>query len=633
MIENITSRFENPQKSGKGWKVRCPCHEDKKNSLGIVEADGGKILLKCQAGCETKTIIGTVGLKWSDLFPSTENAKPREQKDPVVKRYVYVDEQNQPLFRVCRTQAKNFFQERHEKGKWILGLNGMRRVLYRLPDVLKATTVNIVEGEKDADRLALLGLTGTTNPGGAGKWDDSYNHPLRGKDIIVIPDNDQPGQEHALTVACSVLPTAKSLKVVMLPDLPTKGDISDYLTAHTKEDLIRFVENAPLFTGDAGKKGQRGFWPEFLTAKDLLALPPDPTRWVWDQTLPFGGGGVLVSKPKIGKSTFAVNLVIAVSRGLPFLGRNTIQCPVAYLSLDASLPEIAETFIRFGLREADPVFIHAGAAPKDAIEWLAQRIRENGVRLVVVDTLQRPFRFQNVNDYSEVTNTLEPLLEAAREQNAHVMFVHHAKKDAGDDLDSAIGSTAIRGLAYSYLHLKRLPNSERRILRTDQRGGRNFPEVAIGFGTSGWLEVKGTMEAAEIDEAKPKIVEFLEAESGEVTEREIRRAIPMRGIVVSKAVKEMFKANELERSGQGKKGAPFRYSLAATLRVNDDSCPRVGVLGGGDMGHESEKTEKVLAGAAKIHVPESRDTNGTRTDTNPKQGKSGHESEEGWEML
>jgi len=127
-----------------------------------------------------------------------------------------------------------------------------------------------------------------------------------------------------------------------------------------------------------------------------------------------------------------------------------------------------------GLTENDPVFIHAGAAPKDAISWVAQRIKENGVRFVVVDTLQRLFRFQNLNDYSEVTNTREPMLEAIREQNAHCLFVHHAKKDAGDDLDSAIGSTAIRGLAYTYLHLKRLPNSERRILRSDQREARTF---------------------------------------------------------------------------------------------------------------------------------------------------------------
>jgi hypothetical protein len=229
----------------------------------------------------------------------------------------------------------------------------------------------------------------------------------------------------------------------------------------------------------------RQFWPELLSAKDLLSLPPDTTRWVWKDCLPFGSGSVLVAKPKIGKTTLAVNLSITISRDIRFLGRDTIQSPVAYLSLDASLPEIAETFHHFGLRETDSVFIHAGAAPADAISWLVERIKEKGVRFVVIDTLQRLFRFQNLNDYSEVTNTLEPLLEAIREQKAHTLMLHHAKKDAGDDLDSAIGSTAIRGLAYAYLHLKRLPNSERRILRSDQQKRSTRRQELLG--TASWF--------------------------------------------------------------------------------------------------------------------------------------------------
>src|SRR5215813_15536590 len=246
-----------------------------------------------------------------------------------------------------------------------------------------------------------------------------------------------------------------------------------------------------------------------MSMKELLALPPDPTRWLWDQTLPASGASVLVSKPKVGKSTFAANLALAIARGIPFLGRNTQQSPVAYLSLDASLPEMMETFQPFQPRVTDPIFIHAGAAPREAIAEIMQWVRENDARFVIVDTIQRLFRFQNVNDYSEVTNAIEPLTEAAREQKIHVLFLHHAKKDAADDLDSAIGSTAIRGLAYAYLHLKRLPDSERRILRSDQRGGKNFSELAIGFNRDGWLEVQGTREDAEVDDARPKIQELL----------------------------------------------------------------------------------------------------------------------------
>jgi len=119
-------------------------------------------------------------------------------------------------------------------------------------------------------------------------------------------------------------------------------------------------------------KQQPEFRLQFMSMKELLALPPDPTRWIWDQTLPAAGASVLVSKPKVGKSTFAANLALAIARGLPFLGRNTQQSPVAYLSLDASLPEMIETFQPFRPRATDPIFVHAGAAPREAVAEIMQ---------------------------------------------------------------------------------------------------------------------------------------------------------------------------------------------------------------------------------------------------------------------
>jgi putative DNA primase/helicase len=112
-LNEVVSRFDKPQRSGRSWKVRCPSHEDQKNSLSISEADNGKILLKCQAGCATKTVIDAVNLTWPDLAGPNGNGA-RSKDDPVVARYVYVDEQQKPLFRVCRTRTKNFFQERFD---------------------------------------------------------------------------------------------------------------------------------------------------------------------------------------------------------------------------------------------------------------------------------------------------------------------------------------------------------------------------------------------------------------------------------------------------------------------------------------------------------------------------------------
>ena len=309
---------------------------------------------------------------------------------------------------------------------------------------------------------------------------------------------------------------------------------------------------------------QQNLWPEFLTAKDLLQMPPDPTRWIWDRCLPAGGCSILAAKPKVGKSTLAVCLALSVARGMDFLRRPTQQGPVAYLSLDATLPEMAEIFIHFGLQESDPIFIHAGAAPRDAVAWIMHRVQQNGVKLVIIDTLQRLFRFQNVNDYSEVTNAMEPLLEQARIQNCHAMFTHHAKKDGADDLDSAIGSTAIRGLAYTYLHMKRLPDSDIRIFRTDQRGGKSFNEYAVGFDITGFMDLQGTREEVEVEQAEPGVMEWF-AENPETTEREMRGGCPGQPKTMGRALRNLLKRNELERIGRGKRGDPFKYLVAAKL--------------------------------------------------------------------
>jgi hypothetical protein len=241
--EEILNRFQNPRKSGRGWIVRCPAHDDRKNSLSITEADG-KFLLKCQAGCATESVIDAVGLQWRDLF-SGGNGKPQ---DAVIQQYVYTDEDGNPLYRVCRTASKNFFQERFEGGAYTAGLNGARRVLYSLPDLIKSATVFVVEGEKDCQTLRAHGMVATTNVGGANNWNDAYAEFFKGKQVTVIPDNDEPGRRHALKVAKSILPVAEMVKIVGLPNVPEKGDVTDYLTNHNKEDLLALIESAKPFT-------------------------------------------------------------------------------------------------------------------------------------------------------------------------------------------------------------------------------------------------------------------------------------------------------------------------------------------------------------------------------------------------
>ena len=402
------------------------------------------------------------------------------------------------------------------------------------------------------------------------------------------------------------------------------------VAALPEADKRALVSNSPPVTnGNSPKPPQGKFWPELTSAKDFLSVPEDPTRWIWDQTLSVGSVSVIVSKPKVGKSTFCANLSIAIARGYMFLGRQTQKCPVAYLCFDASAQEMRDTFVRLGLREDDDVFIYTGSpVAAQMVPWVMESIKKHSVRFVIIDTLQRFFRFNDINDYSQVDKAMGPLIDAARDENVHILFSHHAKKDSFDDMDSAIGSSAIRGLANTFLHLKKLPESDRRILRSDQRIGKNFSEVALGFDNIGWLEVQGSREDAETELVIPKILEVL-ADGAEMSEPEIRREIPAAGWVVGRAIRELHrKRNHLNRTGHGKKGDPYRYSVNLNLLSSLSKKQ--------ESGHfsrlESENRQKTLAPQGEILVSKFPDENQTRIDENLKTDSSRLESP-GWEVV
>ncbi len=248
-IKEFVSRLKNVKESSAGYTALCPGHDDQKNSLSISEGEAGKILLYCHAGCGTTRILVSMNLQQSDLFPKQEKQEQRR----VEKSYPYVDEAGNLLYEVVRFIPKGFAQRRPDgKGDYIWNLGNVRKVLYRLPEVIEAIKANkliyVVEGEKDSDNMTMLGYTVTTNSGGADKWQPEFADSLIGANVVIIPDNDDAGRIHAAKVAKSLKGKAKSIKVVELPDMPIKGDITDFFKKHDKTEgmllLSKLVESA-----------------------------------------------------------------------------------------------------------------------------------------------------------------------------------------------------------------------------------------------------------------------------------------------------------------------------------------------------------------------------------------------------
>jgi hypothetical protein len=208
------------------------------------------------------------------------HAKPNGHDEPrpgklgkIVASYPYTDESGALLFEVVRFEPKDFRQRRrNEAGKWEWSVKAVRQVPYRLPELIEAVTnhriVFVVEGEKDVDNLRARGVPATCNAGGAGKWKAELNQYFRDADAIVIPDNDPqtknpktgelrfhpggrpilPGQDHAREVCQQLAGIARRVRLLDLakhwPDMPLKGDPSDWLTdgGGTVEKLYEIAE-------------------------------------------------------------------------------------------------------------------------------------------------------------------------------------------------------------------------------------------------------------------------------------------------------------------------------------------------------------------------------------------------------
>jgi hypothetical protein len=160
----------------------------------------------------------------------------------IVAAYDYTDEAGKLLYQVVRYEPKDFKQRRPDGyGGWIWR-KGERQVLYRLPEVLEAPIVFVVEGERDVESLREHGFAATTNAGGAAApWLPEFTAALRGRDVILVPDNDQPGWQRVAIIARALLHNVARLRVFDLPD--GIQDISDWFAAgHSECQLIADLE-------------------------------------------------------------------------------------------------------------------------------------------------------------------------------------------------------------------------------------------------------------------------------------------------------------------------------------------------------------------------------------------------------
>ena len=301
-------------------------------------------------------------------------------------------------------------------------------------------------------------------------------------------------------------------------------------------------------------------WPALIRLSDFLASSPEPVVWLVDRMLTIGGLGLIVGKPKIGKSSLARDLCNAVATGRPFLSRPVSQGTVLYLSLEDHPGQCRDRFARmhFPNGQAANVFVHVEPAPAKSIEWLADLVSQYRPALVIVDPLFRLIRVKDENRYAELSNATEPLIAIARKFGCAIVCCHHMRKAGGDFGDGILGSTAIFGFCDTAIELVR--NGEHRMVRTTQRDGDDLPETILEMDAdSGLFAIGSRAEDVSLDLLVSRIADLL-SKGGEKSREEIIDTIGGNKTVFPGAFARAEELDLIVRCGSGKNGDPYRFS-------------------------------------------------------------------------
>jgi hypothetical protein len=489
------------RKKGNQHFCSCPLHKETEASFAVTEAGkwychaekiGGDAFsfYALKHGLKLETEFSEILKRIASDF-SIGNGElgdgdtSHASKRPVEAIYNYEDAEGRVValvFRFSDGKKPKFLQGRPRDGeriKW--GLAGLKMPLYHLPEVLKASEVIVVEGEKDADNTRKLGFTATTCAMGAGKWRPDYAEHLRGKHIVLCGDNDEPGRKHMQEVGTSLLGVAASVKLLELPGLPPKGDVSDWIARfknpeEAAERLALMIEGASPFEvakAQDGLKGLRAITPAETSLRGYIGKPPPDRRYLFADMLPEKIIAGLIAPGGTSKGFLLGAWAVGLASGQTVLKHFEPVRPVKVLILLAedseeelhrrihhiariTLPEMTGEVERIlfenlhgksVMGKVGPLmdFRNGNPARTEHLAWLKRSIEAHqGLEVLMLDPKSRFYGLdENSNDHN--TAWVACLEEVVRDYGLTVLFSHHVSKASSGTLaqTSARGGSAL----------------------------------------------------------------------------------------------------------------------------------------------------------------------------------------------
>lgn len=423
--------------------VLCPFHEDVNPSMSISKNNEGLYLFHCFACGIGGDIINLIEKKNklspkesieyfiqkydNNQFDNLSQSALKTKK--IIKIYDYTDEVGNVLYQKIRYEPKTFRIRQKKGDTFIWNKDSCRNVLYNLPAILQSELVFIVEGEKDADNLNVLGLTATTNIEGGGsgnnRWKLEYSECLKNKNIVIIPDNDKPGQQW-LGLLLENLINVKSLKVINL-DVVEKGDVSDWLeSGGNKEYLLEKMESA------VDRIQPANILSDFPTIEDLLKIDIS-TEFIIDEfEIIQGSTNLIYGESGCGKSIFALLLANGINQG-NFLGIETEIVPCLYCDFENPLSVLQMRAEEFDIKNLHFLQHDKQISYKEFEEFFS---KYHNI-FIILDTLSN-IHTENENDNIAMTKVFAPLKILSKTNNITWLVLHHAGKSGTDRGASAI---------------------------------------------------------------------------------------------------------------------------------------------------------------------------------------------------
>lgn len=558
-------------------QVLCPGpgHSERDRSLAVKPADGddgfvvfshaGDDPLQCKDHVRQK-----LGLPPFQARNGKDHSARGDRK--IVATYDYLDEGGSSLYQVVRFDPKDFRQRRPDgKGGWVWNLEGVRRVPYRLPELIEALAsekpIFVVEGEKDVESLRAIGMPATCNAQGAGKWRDEYSEHFKGAVAYVIPDNDEPGQKHAEEVAKSLTEGGAQVRVISLPGLSDHGDLSDWLkSGGSAEGLYALADATPIWSATDQKQDWRA---HTISAAALQHMRFPPVTYVVPGLI-VEGLSILAGRPKLGKSWAALDICLGTASGRKVLGDiDTVSGDVLYCALEDTQRRLQSRTTRLlgTYRMPWPARLtlatrwrRLDAGGVDDVAAWANSVPEP--RLVVLDTLAgvRPQRQAADQIYDGDYKALLGLHQLAGSRRIAVLVLHHTRKmDADDPLDTVSGSLGLAGCADSVLVLARGNQGTTLYVR-----GRDVEEtnraVLFDKATCRWSILGDAAEVHRSDE-RSRILSVLETASELLSPQAIADAAGMQKNNVYQLLHKMVPNGQIIKSSLGKYRHPDRTDL------------------------------------------------------------------------